>query len=86
MCDARNHGLDCKLVGHSIVNRLNWDDNEHVSSQKYSRKFEMKKIGGVLNIKQVYNIRHKNNKAIKSQRSKLQQLLKLLNEHQYVLI
>ncbi|XP_050908713.1 uncharacterized protein LOC127122416 [Lathyrus oleraceus] len=42
-----------------------------------------KRPGNISNIKQVYNIRYQTNKALRGDRTKMQQLLKLLNDISY---
>ncbi|XP_058776942.1 protein FAR1-RELATED SEQUENCE 5-like [Vicia villosa] len=87
-----NHGLDDKLLGHSIVFCLVPEDKELVSDMTLNMVapknilvyLKQKNTLNVSNIKQIYKVRAQDNKAIRGPRSKMQQLLKLLEDDKYV--
>ncbi|XP_058751844.1 uncharacterized protein LOC131624939 [Vicia villosa] len=90
--DLHNHALQSKLAGHPIVRRLKPEEKEIVSDmslvsvapKNILAYLKRKRPVSVSNIKQVYNARYLNNTAIRGPRSKMQQLLKLLDDNHYV--
>lgn len=87
-----NHALTNKLVGHPIVSRLVPEERELVSDmtlhmvapKKTLAYLKRKILLNVSNIKKIYNMRTRDNKAEKGPRSEMQQLLKLLENDDYV--
>ncbi|XP_050889208.1 uncharacterized protein LOC127094411 [Lathyrus oleraceus] len=87
-----NHALTDKLVSHPIVCRLVPEERELVSDMTLNMvvpknilaSLKRKKLLNILNIKQIYNVCTRNNKVVRGLRSKIQELLKLLEDDTYV--
>ncbi|XP_058775580.1 protein FAR1-RELATED SEQUENCE 5-like [Vicia villosa] len=87
-----NHDLFSKLQGHPSVCRLKPEEKTCFSDmflnliqpKNIPATLKQKEPDNVSNISQVYNIRYLNNKAIRGDRSEMQQLLKLLDDNKYV--
>ncbi|XP_058783307.1 uncharacterized protein LOC131657983 [Vicia villosa] len=87
-----NHALNDKLAGHPIVCRLVPGGRElvldmtlnMVASKNILASLKWKIPLNVSNIKQIYNVHTQDNKAVRGPRSKMQQLLKLLEDGDYV--
>lgn len=87
-----NHALSDKLVDYPIVCRLIPEEKELVFDMTLNMvvprnilaTLKQKKPQNVSNIKQVYNMRSRNNKAVRCQISEMHQLLKLLEDDRYM--
>ncbi|XP_050876712.1 uncharacterized protein LOC127080436 [Lathyrus oleraceus] len=92
ICGLYNHDLCQKLVGHPIASRLMPEEKECVSDMPLNLvqpknilvTLKRKRSENISNIKQVYNIRYQNNKALRGDRSEMKQLLKLLDDDNHV--
>lgn len=81
-----------KLFRHPITCRLMLEEKEIVSDMTLNMvqpknilvTLKFKRPENISNIKQVYNIRALNNKAFTGDKTKMQQLLKLLDDNNYV--
>ncbi|XP_058750117.1 protein FAR1-RELATED SEQUENCE 5-like [Vicia villosa] len=92
ICALHNHDLCAKLQGHPMACRLN--PVEKVSIKDMSLNFvqpknilatlKRKEPVNISNIRQVYNQRYRNNKAIRGDRNEMQQLLKMLDDNKYI--
>ncbi|XP_058726763.1 uncharacterized protein LOC131598150 [Vicia villosa] len=88
-----NHDLCAKLQGHPSVCRLNPEEKTSIKDMSLNlvqlknifAPLKRKEPNNVSNIRQVYNQRHRNNKASRGDRSEMQQLLKMLDANKYVL-
>ncbi|XP_050875558.1 uncharacterized protein LOC127079180 [Lathyrus oleraceus] len=58
---------------------LNW-----VQSKNILATLKRKRPGNIVNIRKVYNIWYQNNKALRGDKTEIQQLLKLLDDNSYV--
>lgn len=87
-----NHGLTDKLADHPIICWLVPEEKELVSNMTLNMvvlknivtSLKRKKPPNVSNIKQIYNMRARNNKVVRGPRSEMQQLLNLLEDNAYV--
>ncbi|XP_058746055.1 uncharacterized protein LOC131618923 [Vicia villosa] len=92
ICGLHNHDMCGKLQGHPSVCRLNPEENTCINDMSLNlfqpknilSTLKRKKPNNVSNIRQVYNIWYRNNKAIRGDRSEVQQLLKMLDDNKYV--
>lgn len=81
-----------QIVGHPIVCRHKPKEKEIVSDMSFIKvvpknilaDLKRKILESVSNIKQVYNPHYRSNKAIRDHRSRMKQLLKLLDHNHYV--
>ncbi|XP_058742100.1 uncharacterized protein LOC131614545 [Vicia villosa] len=75
-------------VGGDFNNKQEFDDRESmliwIQRNVTDLGFGSKEPDNVSNIRQVYNIWYRNNKAIRGDRSEIQQLLKMLDDNKYV--
>lgn len=91
ICGMHNHALCYKLATHSNVSCLNSDEKlildmtlDMVKPKNILSTLKWKIPKSVSNIRQVYNINTQNNKAKRGPRSKMQQMVKLLNDDHYI--
>src|SRR3954464_8607576 len=92
ICGMHNHALDVKLHGHPMACRLSREERNVISDltivkvapRNILADLKRKKPDSVSNIKQVYNERHNLKVLNMGPRSKMQQLLKLLDDNKYV--
>ncbi|XP_058768245.1 uncharacterized protein LOC131641949 [Vicia villosa] len=89
VCGIHNHALDTKLQGNSIVCWLKPEEKESilelsiikVASRNILAHLKRKRPQIVSNIRKIYNERYQLNIATRGLRSKMQQLLKLLDNN-----
>lgn len=87
-----NHALNDKLVGHPVICRLVPEERELVSDMTLNLvvpknlfgSLKRKKPLNVSYIKQIYNMRARNNKTTRGLRYEMQQQLKFLEDDHYV--
>ncbi|XP_050918686.1 uncharacterized protein LOC127136133 [Lathyrus oleraceus] len=92
ICGLYNHDLCDKLAGHPIVCQLMPEEKECVVDMTLNlvkpknilATLKRKRLENISNIKQVYNIRYQTNKALKGDRSEMQQLLQQFDDNSYV--
>ncbi|XP_058726691.1 uncharacterized protein LOC131598070 [Vicia villosa] len=92
ICGLHNHELCSKLQGHHSVCRLKPEEKTCISDMTLNLiqpknilvTLKQKEPNNISNIRQVYNIWYRANKAIKGDKSEVQQLLKLLDDNIYV--
>ncbi|CAK8576397.1 unnamed protein product [Lathyrus sativus] len=92
ICGLHNHELFLKLQGHPSVCRLKSEEKTCISNMTLNlvqpknilATLKRKKPDNISNIRQMYNIQYRANKAVKGDRSEMQQLLKLLDDKSYV--
>ena len=87
-----NHFLFEILFGNSIICHLVLEDKELISDMTLNMvapkntlaSLKWKRPLNVLNIKQIYNVHARDNKVVRGPKSEMQQLLKLLENDDYV--
>ncbi|XP_050897520.1 uncharacterized protein LOC127104377 [Lathyrus oleraceus] len=92
MCGLHNHDLCKKLADHSIACRLMPEEKECVVDMTLNlvqpknilATVKWKRPENISNIKQVYNIRYQTNKALRGDKTEMQQLLKFLDDKSYM--
>lgn len=92
ICDIHNHDMRHKLVSHLIACLLNPEEKEIISNltlnmvqpKNILTTLKRKRPQDISNIKQVYNVRSQNNKAVIRDKIQMQQFLKLLDDNHYV--
>lgn len=88
ICGIHNHDLCHNSVDHPIICRLNSEEKKLVSEMTLNMvqprnilaTLKRKIFESISNIRQVYNIRIKNNKARRGPRYEMLQLFKLLDD------
>ncbi|XP_050889437.1 uncharacterized protein LOC127094676 [Lathyrus oleraceus] len=92
VCGLHNHDLCQKLVSHLIVCRLTLKEKECIADMTLNlvqqksilATLKCKRSENISNIKHVYNIYYQTNKALRGDITEMQQLLKLLDDNNYV--
>ncbi|XP_058726781.1 protein FAR1-RELATED SEQUENCE 5-like [Vicia villosa] len=92
ICGLHNHDMCGKLQGHPSVCRLKPEEKTCINDMSLNlvqpknilATLKQKEPDNVSNIRQVYNIKYRNNKVIRGDRSEMQQLLKMLDDNKYV--
>ncbi|XP_058726144.1 uncharacterized protein LOC131597443 [Vicia villosa] len=87
-----NHALTDNLAGYPIVCRLALEERELVSDMTLNKvapknilvSLKQRRPLNISNIKKIYNVRDRDSKAVRGPRSKMQYLLKLLENDNYV--
>ncbi|XP_058733979.1 uncharacterized protein LOC131605663 [Vicia villosa] len=92
ICGLHNHDMCGKLQGHPNVCQVRPEEKTCVNDMSLNlvqpknilTTLKRKEPDNISNIRQVYNIQYCNNKAVKENRSEMQQLLKMLDDSKYV--